>query len=208
VRLPQRILRSRTWPRRRRGRPGGQGLGQQRNGNHQTSTSGSPDIFTGEVRIDTLFADDATALYSGAYTTFQPGARSAWHTHPAGQRLVVTEGGRTQQWGGALQEIRACDVLWCPPGVKHRHGAGTDSVMTHMALTGVWDGQNVTRMEKVSDQNYHGQPAGDHEQAGALSEQHAAVAMIGAFTASRDLPRLATALNTSLDAGVTVNQVK
>ncbi|HLL69309.1 MAG TPA: carboxymuconolactone decarboxylase family protein [Micromonosporaceae bacterium] len=174
----------------------------------QTTTTGPPENFTGEVRVDTLFAADATAPYSGAYVTFQPGARSAWHTHPAGQRLVVTEGvGRTQQWGGPLQEIRASDVVWCPPGVKHWHGAAPDSVMTHMALTGVRDGQNATWLEHVSDQQYNGQVAGDQEQVGELSEQHAAVAMIGAFTAGGDLPRLTTALNKGLDAGVTVNQV-
>jgi quercetin dioxygenase-like cupin family protein len=76
----------------------------------QTSAAGSPDTFTGEVRVDTLFPASETAPYSGGYVTFQPGVRSAWHTHPAGQRLVVTEGvGRTQQWGGPLQEIRAGD---------------------------------------------------------------------------------------------------
>ncbi|MEV4283226.1 (R)-mandelonitrile lyase [Actinoplanes xinjiangensis] len=123
----------------------------------QSSTAGSPDTFTGEVRIDTLFAADATAPYSGAYVTFQPRARSAWHTHPAGQRLVVTEGvGRTRQWGGPLREIRAGDVVWCPPGVKHWHGAAPDSVMTHMALTGVRDGQAVTWLEQVPDEQYDG----------------------------------------------------
>lgn len=173
----------------------------------QTSTAGSPDTFTGEVRVDTLFPADATAPYSGAYVTFQPGARSAWHTHPAGQRLVVTEGaGRTQLWDGPLQEIRAGDVVWCPPGVKHWHGAAPDSAMTHMALTSVRDGQGVTWLEKVSDQHYNGHLAGDHKQTGALSEQHAAVAMIGAFTACGDLPRLTTALNKGLDSGVTVNR--
>ncbi len=175
----------------------------------QTSTAGSPDTFTGEVRVDTLFPASEAAPYSGAYVTFQPGARSAWHTHAAGQRLVVTEGvGRTQQWGGPIEEIRAGDVVWCPPGVKHWHGAAPDSVMTHMALTSVRDGQSVTWLEHVSDQQYNGHVAGDQEQTGEFSERHAAVAMIGAFTASGDLPRLTTALNKALDAGVTVNQVK
>ncbi|GAB7036656.1 MULTISPECIES: (R)-mandelonitrile lyase [Catenuloplanes] len=128
----------------------------------QTSTVGPLDTFTGEVRVDTLFPAGAAAPYSGAYVTFQPGARSAWHTHPAGQRLVVTEGvGRTQQWGGPLREIRAGDVVWCPPGVKHWHGAAPDSVMTHMALTGVRDERAVTWMEHVSDAQYHGHPADD-----------------------------------------------
>jgi 4-carboxymuconolactone decarboxylase len=175
----------------------------------QTSAAGSPDTFTGDVRVGTLFPADGTAPYSGAYVTFQPGARSAWHTHPAGQRLVVTEGvGRTQQWGGPLREIRAGDVLWCPPGVKHWHGAAPDSVMTHLALTGVRDEQAVTWLEHVSDQQYHGLVTGGPEQTGALSPQHAAITMIGAFTASGDLPRLTTALHQGLDAGVTVHQIK
>ncbi|WP_250032475.1 (R)-mandelonitrile lyase [Paractinoplanes maris] len=178
-------------------------------GEDQTSTAGSPDTFTGDVRVSTLFPADGTAPYSGASVTFQPGARSAWHTHPAGQRLVVTEGvGRTQQWGGPLREIRAGDVVWCPPGVKHWHGAAPDSVLTHVALTGVHDEQAVTWLEQVSDEQYDGRVAGDREQTGALSDQHAAITMIGAFTASGDLPRLTTALKQSLDAGVTVNQVK
>lgn len=175
----------------------------------QSTTAGSPDTFTGDVRVGTLFPADANAPYSGAYVTFQPGARSAWHTHPAGQRLVVTEGvGRTQQWGGPLQEIRAGDVVWCPPGVKHWHGAAPDSVMTHIALTGVQDAPAVTWLEHVSDQQYNERLAGDQQQTDALSDQHAAIAMIGAFTAGGDLPRLTTALNRGLDTGVTVNQVK
>ena len=101
-------------------------------------------------------AEGKTAPYSGAYVTFQPGARSAWHTHVAGQRLIVTEGvGRTQQWGGPVEEIRAGDVVWCPPGVKHWHGASPTSVMTHIALTGIHDGQGVDWLEKVTDEQYH-----------------------------------------------------
>src|SRR3954471_23379341 len=160
-------------------------------GGSQASSKGPAEYFTGDVRVQPLFADQDTAPYSGAYVTFQPGARSAWHTHPAGQRLVVTEGvGRTQQWGGPLQKIRAGDVLRCPPGVKHWHGAAPDSVMTHMALTGVRDDQAVTWLEHVSDEQYNGRVAGDREQTGALNQQQAAIAMIGAFTAAGDLPRL------------------
>jgi quercetin dioxygenase-like cupin family protein len=121
----------------------------------QASSTGPAEYFTGDVRIDPLFADNESAPYAGAYVTFQPGARSAWHTHPAGQRLIVTHGvGRTQQWGGAVEEIRAGDVVWCPPGVKHWHGASPTSAMTHIALTGVRDGQNVEWLEKVSDEQY------------------------------------------------------
>ena len=121
----------------------------------QPSSTGPAEYFTGDVRIDPLFADNESAPYGGAYVTFQPGARSAWHTHPAGQRLIVTHGvGRTQQWGGAVEEIGVGDVVWCPPGVKHWHGASPTSAMTHIALTGVHDGHNVEWLEKVSDEQY------------------------------------------------------
>jgi quercetin dioxygenase-like cupin family protein len=120
-------------------------------------TAGPAEFFTGDVRVQPLFAEEETAPYSGAYVTFQPGARSAWHTHPIGQRLIVTEGvGRTQQWGGPVEEIRAGDVVWCPPGVKHWHGACPTSAMTHIALTGIRDGQGVRWLEKVSDPQYQG----------------------------------------------------
>jgi len=125
-----------------------------RNGS-QPSTPGPAEHFTGDVRVQPLFAAEDTAPYTGAYVTFQPGARSAWHTHPAGQRLVVTDGvGRTQQEGGPVEEIRAGDVVWCPPGVKHWHGAAPDSAMTHLALTSLRDGQGVQWLDKVTDEQY------------------------------------------------------
>ncbi|MEV4620759.1 cupin domain-containing protein [Asanoa sp. NPDC049573] len=118
---------------------------------------GPAENFTGDVRVQPLFDPEDTAPYSGAYVTFQPGARSAWHIHPAGQRLLVTEGvGRTQQWDGPVEEIRAGDVVWCPPGVKHWHGAAPASAMTHVALTGARDGQVVEWLEKVSEEQYSG----------------------------------------------------
>lgn len=114
--------------------------------------------FTGKASVEMLFpaADDIHA--SAAYVTFEPGARSAWHTHPAGQRLVVTDGvGLTQEWGKAVQEIHPGDVVICPPGVKHWHGARPDQPMTHLAITGDLDGKNVTWMEKVTDEEYSSQ---------------------------------------------------
>jgi quercetin dioxygenase-like cupin family protein len=123
----------------------------------QEPVNGPEDNFTGAVRVQPLFAPEEAAAYSGAYVTFQPGARSAWHTHPAGQRLIVTEGvGRTQEWGGPVEEIRAGDVLWCPPGTRHWHGAAPASAMTHIALTGIRDGQGVEWLEKVTDEEYEG----------------------------------------------------
>ncbi len=121
--------------------------------------------------------------------------------------MVIEGVGRTQQWGEPVQEVRAGDVVWCPPGVKHWHGAAPDSVLTHMALTGVRDGQNATWKEKVTDKQYNASTPGEDDH-GDLSAQHAAIGTVGAFTAAGDQPRLRTALNEALDAGVTVNQIK
>jgi quercetin dioxygenase-like cupin family protein len=116
---------------------------------------GPAENFTGRVRVDPLFPADKSVGVSGAYVTFEPGARSAWHTHPAGQRLVVTAGiGLTQQEGQPVQVIRPGDVVLCPPGVKHWHGAAPGSAMTHLAVTGVAAGKSVEWMEKVTDEQY------------------------------------------------------
>jgi len=121
----------------------------------QASSKGPAEYFTGEVRVQFLFAAEETAAYSGAFVTFAPGARSAWHTHPAGQRLIVTDGaGLTQTWGGPIEEIRAGDVVWCPPGVKHWHGAAPTTAMTHMAIQEQHGGKVVDWMEKVGDEQY------------------------------------------------------
>ena len=121
----------------------------------QASVTGPAEYFTGRVRLDPLTAATADLNTSTLYVTFEPGARSAWHTHPAGQYLVVTAGvGRTQEWGKSVQELRPGDVVWCPPGVKHWHGAAPSTAMTHMAITGTKNGNNVSWMEKVSDEQY------------------------------------------------------
>ena len=123
----------------------------------QASTTGPAEFFTGHVRIDPLFPANDAAPVSGAYVTFEPGARSAWHMHPTGQHLIVTAGvGRTQAWGGPIEEIKAGDVIWCPPQVKHWHGASPTTAMTHIAITGTINGKNVAWMEKVTDEQYHG----------------------------------------------------
>ena len=122
----------------------------------QASVAGPAEYFTGRVRVDPLFPATDELRASGAYVTFEPGARSAWHTHPAGQRLVVVSGvGLTQEWGKPVQEIRPGDVVVCPPGVKHWHGAAPTTAMTHLAVTGVVDGKSVEWMEKVSDDQYN-----------------------------------------------------
>ena len=121
----------------------------------QPSVQGAADFFTGSARIDPLFAPTDPASFSGGAVSFEPGARSAWHTHPAGQYLVVTAGvGWVQAWGGPVVEVRPGDVVWCPPGVKHWHGATPTTAMTHIAITGVVDGKNVDWLEKVSDEQY------------------------------------------------------
>ncbi|HEY8356303.1 MAG TPA: cupin domain-containing protein [Ramlibacter sp.] len=122
----------------------------------QASAAGPAEFFTGRVRVDPVWAADANINTSGAWVTFEPGARSAWHTHPAGQRLVVLSGvGLTQEWGKPMQVIHAGDVVACPPGVKHWHGAGPTTAMTHLAVTGTVGSNNVTWMEKVSDEQYN-----------------------------------------------------
>lgn len=125
------------------------------------SMAGPEDWFTGRVRVDPLFPDSADTNVSGAYVTFEPGARSAWHEHPAGQTLVVVFGvGRTGTADGTVTEIRAGDVVRCPAGVRHWHGASPTTGMTHMALTGVKDGKNAIWYEKVSDADYSRPPSG------------------------------------------------
>jgi quercetin dioxygenase-like cupin family protein len=111
--------------------------------------------FTGKVRVQPLFAAVAPNRASGAYVTFEPGARSAWHSHPQGQTLVVTAGtGRIQSEGGPVQEIRSGDVIYTPPGVKHWHGAAPTSSMTHLALQESADGKVVEWLQKVTDAEY------------------------------------------------------
>jgi len=126
----------------------------------QPSEKGPPQYFTGAVRIDRLFQAKEPSRTSGAYVTFEPGARTAWHTHPLGQRLIVTAGvGRVQRWRGRIEEIRSGDVVWIPPGVKHWHGAGPATAMTHIAITEQLDGKSVDWLEKVSDADYANVPA-------------------------------------------------
>ncbi len=121
----------------------------------QSSAIGPEANFTGRVRVDMIWPADAGITASGELVTFEPGSRSAWHIHPAGQRLVVVSGvGLTQEWGKAVQEISPGDVVWCPPGVKHWHGATPTNAMTHLAVTGTAEGKNVDWMEKVSDEQY------------------------------------------------------
>lgn len=121
----------------------------------QASVAGPEEWFTGTVRIDPLFAADENARASAGQVTFEPGARTAWHTHPLGQRLIVTSGfGYVQTWGEPAREIRAGDVVCIPAGEKHWHGASASTAMTHIAVQEALEGSVVEWLEKVSDEQY------------------------------------------------------
>ena len=122
----------------------------------QTSVKGPSEWFTGTVRIDPLFQAPDPALVQGASVTFEPGARTAWHTHPLGQTLIVTAGcGWAQRWGGPIEEIRPGDVVWFSPGEKHWHGAAPTTAMTHIAIQSTTLPSSFSWMEQVTDEQYH-----------------------------------------------------
>lgn len=121
------------------------------------SNPGPADWFTGTVRIDPMFAAEDPGRVAGAHVTFEPGARTAWHTHPAGQTLIITFGrGRVQQAGGPVEEVSQGDIVWFPAGEKHWHGASPDTVMSHIAIQESIDGSAVIWMEHVSQADYLG----------------------------------------------------
>jgi quercetin dioxygenase-like cupin family protein len=121
----------------------------------QPSTVGPSENFTGAVRVDSRFKGTGLARISGGTVTFEPGARTAWHTHPLGQTLIVTAGvGRVQHWEGPVQEIRPGDTVWIPPGVKHWHGASAEIGMSHIAFSEALDGKTVDWMDQVTDEQF------------------------------------------------------
>jgi len=121
----------------------------------QPSRKGPAEWFTGSVRVDPLFQPPGPARVSGGHVTFEPGARTAWHTHPLGQTLLITSGlGWVQREDGPIEELRPGDIVWFPPGEKHWHGATPTTGMTHIAIQEAIDGKNVDWMEKVSDEQY------------------------------------------------------
>ena len=128
-----------------------------RNGTQQ-SAKGPADYFTGAVRIDPVFSVNHPSRVSAGHVTFEPGARSAWHTHPLGQTLIVTSGlGWVQQEGGPIEDVRTGDVIWFPPGLKHWHGASPTNGMSHYAIQETLNGKNVEWLEKVTDEQYRKQ---------------------------------------------------
>jgi quercetin dioxygenase-like cupin family protein len=125
-----------------------------RSGSHP-STAGSPEYFTGAVRIDSRFEGTSPARMGGAIVTFEPGARTAWHTHPLGQTIFISAGqGWAQVWDGSIEEINVGDVIWFAPGEKHWHGATATTGMTHLAIAEAIDGKTVDWLEQVSDAQY------------------------------------------------------
>lgn len=178
----------------------------------QHSFKGPDDFFTGEVTVDPLFPANDTAHYSGAYVTFQPGARTAWHRHPAGQHMIVTRGiALTGTRDGKVIEFREGETVWCPANIDHWHGATPHGAMTHLVITGSRDGENVIWKAKVTDAEYHNGRAPKAKTAGgthALSARRQAIVPIAAFTANGDLESLKAAIRSGLDAGLTVNEIK
>jgi quercetin dioxygenase-like cupin family protein len=134
----------------------GEAMQIKRNGS-EASKRGPADWFTGEVRVDSLFSAKEPARVGGGLVTFEPGARTAWHTHPLGQTLIVTSGvGRVQRWGGSIEEIRPGDIVLFEAGEKHWHGASPKTAMSHIAIQESLDGSAADWMEKVSDAQYDG----------------------------------------------------
>jgi quercetin dioxygenase-like cupin family protein/alkylhydroperoxidase/carboxymuconolactone decarboxylase family protein YurZ len=179
----------------------------------QQSFKGPEDWFTGDVQVDMLFPPNETAQYSGAYVTFQPGARTAWHLHKAGQHMIVTSGvALTGTRDGEIIEFKTGDAVWCPPDIDHWHGATPNAPMTHLVLTGVSPDSEggVVWKEKVTDEEYLGNSVSEGntlEKDYALTQRQQSIILIAAFTAEGDLNRLKPALIQGLDAGLTINEI-
>lgn len=178
----------------------------------QQSFKGPEKYFSGKVRVDMLFPGNDTAHYSGAYVTFEAGARTAWHLHPAGQHMIVTSGvALTGTRDGKVLKFSEGETVWCPANIDHWHGATPDAPMTHLVITGSRDGENVIWKEKVTDAEYYAaQRAKAKTTAGihALSSRQQALVPIAAFTASGDLEALKGAMRAGLNAGLSVNEIK
>lgn len=178
----------------------------------QQSFKGPEELFSGGVKVDMLFPGNETAHYSGAYVTFAPGARTAWHMHPAGQHIIVTQGTAfTGTRDGKAIEFNEGETVWCPSNIDHWHGATPYVAMTHLVITGSKDGENVIWKEKVSDKEYYAavkQKTKAMLSLKALAQQQQRIVPIAAFTANGDQASLRTAIQDGLDAGLSVNEIK
>jgi len=178
----------------------------------QQSFKGPEAYFTGDVQVDMLFPGNAAAHYSGAYVTFQPGARTAWHLHPAGQHMIVTNGvALTGTRDGKIIEFEEGETVWCPPDIDHWHGATPEAPMTHLVITGSKDDENVVWKEKVSDETYYGNRQPKEKAAtdtDALTRKQQGIIPIAAYTANGDLESLKTAIRAGFGAGLSINEIK
>lgn len=178
----------------------------------QQSFVGPKEFFTGDVQVNLLFPGNDTAQFSGAYVTFQAGARTAWHVHPAGQHMIVTDGvALTGTRDGRIIEFEEGETVWCPPDIDHWHGATPEAPMTHLVITGSRDGENVSWKEKVSDEQYYGDRQTKTKttaDADALTAKQQRIIPIAAFTASGALESLKTAITAGLEDGLSVNEIK
>ena len=162
------------------------------------SDKGPAENFTGSVHVEQLSPAHDPSRVSAGQVTFEPGARTAWHTHPLGQTLIVTAGtGWIQQWGGPIEEIRQRDVVWIPPGTKHWHGATANTSMTHIAIQEQLDGKRVEWMEKVSDEQYESPKTASEGVMTSMKEPSAAQKLLGDFD-----PKLAELTDNVLYADV------
>jgi 4-carboxymuconolactone decarboxylase len=178
----------------------------------QQSFKGPEKFFTGKVQVEMLFPANDTAHYSGAYVTFAPGARTAWHTHPAGQHMIVTKGiALTGTRDGKVIEFKAGETVWCPPNIDHWHEARPDAPMTQLVITGSKDGKSVIWKEKVSDAEYYGSIHRKEKtmvNVSALSAKQQGIIPIAAFTANGDLAQLKSAIDAGLNGGLSINEIK
>ena len=174
--------------------------------------SGPENLFTGQVDVEITFPDQDKVPYSGAYVTFQPGARTAWHDHPAGQHMIVTKGRAiTATRDGQVIAFNEGEAVWCPEDVDHWHGATPHSAMTHFVVTGSENGEAVRWKEKVTDAQYHAavkQVEPKLPEFKALSGRYQQLAAVAAFAAEGDLGSLKVAIHQALDHGVSVNELK
>lgn len=174
--------------------------------------AGPEQFFTGDVSVELLFPGNDVAHYSGAYVTFSPGARTAWHSHPAGQHIFVVSGtALTGTRDGNIIAFQPGETVWCPPDIDHWHGATANAAMKHLVITGSLNGQNVVWKEKVSDAQYQqGQqtPSASTESVTALSLRQQSIVAISAAAAVGDLTALQLAISNGLDNGLAINDIK
>ncbi|WP_432698044.1 (R)-mandelonitrile lyase [Marinobacterium sp. YM272] len=175
----------------------------------QQSFTGPENLFSGDVQVDILFPANETAHFSGAYVTFAPGAHTAWHNHPAGQHMIVTDGtALTGTRDGKVIDFTEGETVWCPPGIDHWHGATPEAPMTHLVITGSLDGENVNWKEKLTAAEYSNAVIEKTAVFEALSTKQQALIPIAAFTANGDQAALKNAIIKGLDAGLSINEIK